>query len=384
MSRELPGSEGGGLATYTFTMCRALAARGHEVHVLACAPGRDVRTRAIDGFTVHERSIVAWPWIGRLTRLSATSRNLRTAVAVRRGVAALDLAFDVIQVADFGAEGFLLNRRAASLVVRISGPSGLLGAGRGLRARADLRLTSWMERRVTRRADLVVTPSSRTGELLRSMGWLREPAALVRSPVDVSRWEVPRSPSDTGPTVAAIGRVEHLKGIDRLLDAAALLADVPGLRVVVAGRSNGRRDGVDYAEWAARRAEELGVTLELTGPVPPSELPALLGDVRVVAMLSRFDNFPNSALEAMAAGRPVVCTPGTGIDELLAGSDAGSIVAPDATSIARALRAYLVDPHAADRAGAAGRRLVTAACDPDVVAEQWEQAVGARRRDHRG
>lgn len=375
MSRELPGTEGGGLATYTFTMARALADRGHDVHVLSCGPGRAQRTHPVAGFTVHERAIPGWPWLGRLTRLPAASRNLRTAIAVRREVAGLGPPFDVVQVADFGAEGLLLRRGSACRVVRISAPSALLGRAHGLRTRTDRRFTTWMERRATRRADVVITPSTRTGEVLASMGWLHRPATLLRSPVDVDRWNVPRAPSQAGATIVAIGRVEHLKGIDRLVDAAALLSDVPGLRVLVAGRSNGLCDGEEYATWVARRAASRGVPLELLGAVDPASLPGLLAESRVLAMVSRFDNFPNAALEAMAAGRPVVCTSGTGVDEIVAGTEAGLVTPSDPASLASALRVYLSDPARADRAGSAARGLVADVCDPDAVAQQWERSV---------
>lgn len=372
VSSEAPGRQGGGLATYTWTMSRALAARGHDVHILTCAPGRARSDREEEGCTVHERPIVSWPWLGRLLRLPATSRGLRTAVSVDREARRLGFSPDIVQVADYGAEGLLLCHRHLPMVVRISSPTSLLLRPDRRIARIDRWLVSRLERHVTRRATSIISPSSHTKALLEAMGWVRCPATVLRTPVWLERWDAIPPPSAAPPTVIAVGRVEHQKGIDRLIEAVSRLTDLEGVRVVLAGRTNGRRDGVDYATWVTGLAAERSVALEQIGPVHPGDLPEVLGRARALAMVSRFDNFPNAALEAMAAGRPIVCTPGTGVDEILQGTDAGTVCEPSPESIADALRPLLADPALADRKGAAARRLVAELCDPDAIASSWE------------
>ena len=90
-----------------------------------------------------------------------------------------------------------------------------------------------------------------------------------------------------------------------------------------------------------------------------------------------------AGLEGLAAGRPVVCTTRTGTADLLAGSDAGAVVAPDdPAALAAALRPYLADPAAAGRAGAAARALVGRECSPAAVAGRREavyREAAARR-----
>jgi glycosyltransferase involved in cell wall biosynthesis len=87
---------------------------------------------------------------------------------------------------------------------------------------------------------------------------------------------------------------------------------------------------------------------------------------------SRYDNFPFVGLEAMSAGRPVVCTPATGTAEIMEGTGAGALVpVDDAASLAAALRRYLVDPLAAGR-GRRGPFRRRRHCSPALIAEQLE------------
>jgi glycosyltransferase involved in cell wall biosynthesis len=107
--------------------------------------------------------------------------------------------------------------------------------------------------------------------------------------------------------------------------------------------------------------------------VPRQEIDAWYGSSRVVAVCSHYDNFPFVGLEAMSAGRPVVCTPATGTAEIMEGTGAGAVVPVDAAaSLAAALRRCLVDPLAAGRAGDEARSVLGRHCSPALIAEQRE------------
>jgi glycosyltransferase involved in cell wall biosynthesis len=85
----------------------------------------------------------------------------------------------------------------------------------------------------------------------------------------------------------------------------------------------------------------------------------------------------------MASGRPVVCSSGTGLAELVAGSAAGTVVpSDDADLLARALLPYVRDPEVARIAGEHARRLVRTACSPERIADEREdcyrEALAAR------
>jgi glycosyltransferase-like protein len=109
-----------------------------------------------------------------------------------------------------------------------------------------------------------------------------------------------------GRYVLSVGGIEPRKGSADLVEAMALVqrAD-PTLRLVVAGGET-LFDYRDYRAQVLVRAAELGVDLELLGPVPYDELPALVAQASVFAFPSVKEGFGMAAMEAMAAGVPVV------------------------------------------------------------------------------
>jgi glycosyltransferase involved in cell wall biosynthesis len=136
-------------------------------------------------------------------------------------------------------------------------------------------------------------------------------------------------------------------------------------------------------------AHELSMPCRFIDEIPRSELPDWYGSARVVVVPSRYDNFPYTGLEAMAARRPVVCTEGTGTAELLGGAAAGNVVpVGDADALAGALRPYLLDAGRAAVAGLEARSLVERHCSPEQVAEEREasylEAIDRWRASPRG
>lgn len=92
-----------------------------------------------------------------------------------------------------------------------------------------------------------------------------------------------------------------------------------------------------YKSWLMRLARELNAPCRFIDGVPRHEVGAWYGSSRVVALCSRDDNFPFVGLEAMSAGRPVVCTTATGTAEIVEGTGAGAVVpVDDADSLAAA------------------------------------------------
>jgi glycosyltransferase-like protein len=112
--------------------------------------------------------------------------------------------------------------------------------------------------------------------------------------------------SRLGRYVLAVGGIEPRKGSIDLLDSFALLRGCrAGLGLVIAGGET-LFDYRSYrAAWQAR-ADELGIEPIVLGPVPHGELPALVAAADVFAFPSTVEGFGLAAMEALAAGVPVV------------------------------------------------------------------------------
>jgi glycosyltransferase-like protein len=109
-----------------------------------------------------------------------------------------------------------------------------------------------------------------------------------------------------GRYVLAVGGIEPRKGSEELMGAMGLVRRrEPLLRLVVAGGET-LFDYRAYRERVLARAAELGVQPRLLGPVPHHELPSLIAQAAVFAFPSVKEGFGMAAMEAMAAGVPVV------------------------------------------------------------------------------
>lgn len=159
--------------------------------------------------------------------------------------------------------------------------------------------------------------------------------------------------------VLSVSRLVPRKGMDRLIDAAALLAPTqPDLLVAIAGegRDRGRLE---------RRIARTSAPVQLLGSVPGERLPALYGCADVFAMVCRSrwwgleqEGFGVVFLEAAACAVAQVAGDSGGAAEAVADGETGLVVRRPgaAQEVASALGRLLDDPEMAGRFGAAARR----------------------------
>jgi glycosyltransferase-like protein len=131
-------------------------------------------------------------------------------------------------------------------------------------------------------------------------------AAASRRPAAVAARRAWRA--RLGRYVLAVGGIEPRKGSLELLDAYALLArQQPDVRLVIAGGET----LFDYRDYRARweeRAGELGIAPDVLGPVEEADLPALVAAAAAFAFPSAREGFGLAAMEALAAGVPLIAS----------------------------------------------------------------------------
>jgi glycosyltransferase involved in cell wall biosynthesis len=214
-------------------------------------------------------------------------------------------------------------------------------------------------RRAARRARRVVAISEAVARFVR--GALDLEAGDVRvlrygieppaPPIGGARFRASLGIDAAAPLAVAVARLSRQKGLDVLVEAAAILRGRnPEARIALVGRGE--------EETALRdlvRTKGLDGTVRFAGFLPDPG-PAL-DAADVVVLPSRWEGFGLAALEAMAAGRPVVASNAGGLPEVLGA--AGALVPPgDAKALAAALeRALAPEAVAAVRSGAAGEAL---------------------------
>jgi glycosyltransferase involved in cell wall biosynthesis len=188
----------------------------------------------------------------------------------------------------------------------------------------------------------LMVPSRFTQGKFEEAGWARERLAqiptFVRSPARV------RMPAPKGrPTVAYVGRLAEIKGVETLVEAVALLHADPGapefdVRIVGAGDAGYRARLVDRV---AR--ERLPVAFD--GELNREQVADVLASARCAVVPSLcYENLPNAALEAMVEATPVACSDHGSFPEIVDHGTTGLLSPPgDARALALSLKKLLGD-----------------------------------------
>jgi glycosyltransferase involved in cell wall biosynthesis len=152
------------------------------------------------------------------------------------------------------------------------------------------------------------------------------------------------------PLLLTVSNLIHYKGHGTLLEAVPLVTRIhQRARFLLTG------DGPMRPEIERRIAGAgLAASVQLLGE--RSDVPDLLQAVDQLVHPSDEEGFPNSVLEGMAAGLPVVATRVGGTPELVVDGVTGILVPPRSPAdLAAAVCRFLADPDLARRLGSAGR-----------------------------
>jgi glycosyltransferase involved in cell wall biosynthesis len=180
------------------------------------------------------------------------------------------------------------------------------------------------------------------------------------------------------PSIAFLGRIDTAqKGLDVLIRA---LPSLPTRSLAVIG------DGPDEAELR-RLARALGVDTRISwlGRVEGQAKYDLLAAAGVVAVPSRFETFGMVAVEALAAGTPVVASDIDCLRQVVPGTVGHKVPVDRPDLLAEALRSLLEDEATAARLGSAGREFARGFNWEHLAAQQeriYLSAAGEPRPRH--
>jgi glycosyltransferase involved in cell wall biosynthesis len=243
-----------------------------------------------------------------------------------------------------------------------------------------VRVYETMDRVNLRFVDRVVAVSDGQAARVRKAGVPSNRLAVIRNAARLHAFAKPDPdfraklhaffPADTpvSHVVLAAGRLSPEKGFAVLLDAAAeALKTNPHCGFVLFG------DGAERAKLEAR-ARELGIADRFRMPGFTPDLDKYLPFADVVVLPSFTEGLPNVALEASAAGIPVVATAVGGTPEVIADGHTGFLVpSGQPTAIADKLRTLLDSAELRARMGTAGRNRMRAEFTFAAQAERYAE-----------
>ena len=362
----------GGAQISVSEICMRLRARGLDMHLAYSSRGGRVR----DGHAILRR------------RIERSGVALHDLAAMRH---AIDPVADVASAAQIYA---LIRRLRPSIVHTHMSKAGILGrlvaarAGvphvlhtvRGwsfyaARSRIAGRLAVAAERLAARHTTLAFAVShSLARDGARRGVVVGDGYRIVRSGIDVARFagaarerEVLRGALGIAGRAAVIGFVSAFTPAKGALDVPAVVREVAGHRgdavLVVAG------DGPLRAQFAAAcRRAAIADRVRDAGQEP--DLHRVMATLDVLLIASRWEGVPRVAVEALAAGVPVVATDVGGIREVIEPGISGQVVpAGDVRALARAIVAVLDDPALRARLPAAAAPVLAEHAIERVVAQ---------------
>ena len=253
------------------------------------------------------------------------------------------------------------------------GPAGLVRTFHNARAVRLHGVSPWLYRRT----DALIAVSREIEERGHRAGIPPARLARVDGVVDLQRFEdgdgaAIRKEFDLGsaPVLGCVARLAPRRGHELLIRGfQQLLPDYPQARLLLVGKGEARTR-------LETLVGDLGLAREvLFAGYRDADLPAVLQAFDAFALMGAgSDESCRAALEAMAAGRPVVGRRVGALPETVVHGVTGLLVDDDRPeSVAAALRALVAQPERAVAMGRAGRERAQALFGPDAHAAQVER-----------
>ncbi|MBM3127303.1 MAG: glycosyltransferase [Chloroflexi bacterium] len=328
----------GGIENHVKLLAEAQAARGHHVSVLVTSRDHHTRVETINGVRVIFAARLA-------TILSAPISPALFARARAETPEIAHLHFPY----PFGEVAHHFCGRARRTILTYHSDI--------VRQKITRALYRPLMARVLARADRIIATSPNYIASSPVLSRWKEKCVVVPLGIDPAPFEnalISSSPLASRPSLLFVGHLRYYKGLDYLL---AALRALPHARLVVVGSGPMERAWREYAR-------QLGIAerVRFVGQVRDDELPAYYAacDIFVLPASERSEAFGAVQLEAMAAGKPVVCTElGTGTSFVNVDGETGFVVpARDPHALAAALARLGDDAELRARMGAAGRARV--------------------------
>ncbi len=398
ISREFPPFSGGGIGTYAEAATRALSEAGVRVHVITHAHEGAASVAIEGGVTVHRMPVAGMPAETSLLPIRFGALAARRAMELHR-----EGAIDIVEAPECEAPGFGLAAMrgmgapgAPPLVAHLHTPTEQLRALRSLGMGNAMTgpLAAWIiaERASMLGATAVCAPSAFIAD------WAHECYALPARPT-ILRYPLAQRPRREAPrprkVVLYVGRIEPRKGVEELLEAwVAVARRRPEWSLRLAGADTSTGPGSTSLRGALESAlpDDVRARTAFLGPLGAADLDQERARAAICVIPSRWENFPYTCIEAMAAGRAVLVSDQGGMREMVGDSEGGRIHrAGDARDLAAELSDLMSE--GLERLAARGRAAqlqIGRLCDPArTTAERIDflrEVIGRhgleRRRTH--
>lgn len=372
---EYPPHQGGGIITFYRNLLPRLAARGHTVRVLVGSgvfASEDAAPVEVEGVSVEaldlRRFRRALPRFARYAAMPGLQRHLAAAWALREQ-ADDGAGFDVVEATDWGLL-FLpwATEPGPPVVAQMHGSCGQIDLHDPVAGEeAQGELIRLLEASAAARVDVLQSYSEANAAFWRGQS-RREVEMIPPAWAPLAQPGAAGSRSGRG---LVVGRVQRWKGPEVLCEALRRLGDrAPGIDWMGRDTSFETRGGSTAAHLARTYPDIWNRRLVNLPQQAPQAAAEAQARASFVVVPSSWDMFNFTAIEAMGAGTPVVCSTGAGACYLVEEGRTGFLFeAGNPDSLATALDGLQAMGEGAREAlGHAGREAVLGRLDPERIA----------------
>jgi glycogen(starch) synthase len=319
------------------------------------------------------RTLVDMPWLppSEVVARMASANHAVTKLGARFDDELAGWAPDIVHGHDWHlgwAADSLAHQYDVPFVLTMHGTERVRHGGQlPLGAPTDINSIEWW---LAYQADRLISPTRFVVEqLVTAFELLPDHVEHIPNGIDPEQWRPagePRLPAGPrGALVVSWGRVQYEKGFQVLARAMhALRGRVPDVHAVIAGRGS-------YLPELQTQIDVEGVSdiIDLPGYLHDRELRQLVHRAGCVVIPSLYEPFGIVALEALAAGVPLIVARTGGLAELVAGTNAGVTFEPgNPDDLADAIDHVLTNPELATILVANARDLVQRKYAWDAIA----------------
>lgn len=372
--REYPPAPGGGIGTYVFNISHLLAARGETVHVISQqweGAGKTAEEKCGGRLIIHRVPFQDWTsFLGPKPSPLIQSREAQElfgsdfypqcfswVAGLLAEYLVAEEGIDIIEAQEYEAPLYYFQLRRAlgfgpkrtpPCVVHLHSPTEFIAQHNDWDISHPYHLTAKrLEDYSIAAADALLCPSRYLARQVEAHYGLVDGVQVIPYPIggfpllerDEDTWE--------HGTICYVGRLERRKGVIEWIKAAAAVApEFPNARFEFVGTNVLGGNGLNGKEFVDRLLpKNLKHMFLFRGEQKHVALPQFLGRARMAVVPSRWENFPNTCIEAMCSGLPVIASREGGMVEMIEDNRSGWLAnKPGREGLAEALKRALATP----------------------------------------